>query len=63
MVGDPVLPNLPFEIKVARQHAELALKLVAEAQKAGPAAAEAAEKEFECERGLLPQKECGESVD
>lgn len=35
MVGDSVLPNLPFEIKVARKHAERARQLIAEARDAG----------------------------
>jgi Putative prokaryotic signal transducing protein len=35
MVGDPVLPNLPFEIKVARHEAECARQLIAEARCAG----------------------------
>jgi hypothetical protein len=47
MVGDSVLPNLPFEIKVARDDAEGARQLIAEARSAGPAAAEAAELGFE----------------
>jgi hypothetical protein len=47
MVGDPVLPVLPFELKVARGDAERARQLIAEAQSVGPAGAEAAESEFE----------------
>jgi hypothetical protein len=47
MVGDSVLPNLPFEIKVPRDKAECARQLIAEAQSTGPVAAEAAELEFE----------------
>jgi hypothetical protein len=47
MVGDSVLPNLPFEIKVPRDQAACARQLIAEAQSTGPAAAEAAELEFE----------------
>jgi hypothetical protein len=47
-VGDPVLPNLSFEIRVAKEHAAQARQLIAEAQAAGPAAAEAAERATEC---------------
>jgi len=43
LVGDSVLPNIPFEVRVARQNAEQARKLVAEAEKDGPDAAEQAE--------------------
>ncbi|HEX4166435.1 MAG TPA: DUF2007 domain-containing protein [Bryobacteraceae bacterium] len=32
MVGDPVLPNLPFEIKVAEDDADRARQLIAETQ-------------------------------
>jgi hypothetical protein len=35
MVGDSVLPNLPFEIKVARHDAERARQLIAGARCAG----------------------------
>lgn len=47
MVGDSIFPNLPFEIKVSRDEAQRARELIAEAQREGPAAAEAAEREFE----------------
>ena len=33
--GDSVLPNLPFEVKVARVNAESARQLIAEAEQAG----------------------------
>jgi hypothetical protein len=33
MVGDPVLPNLSFELKVARSQAEIARKLIAETER------------------------------
>jgi DNA repair photolyase len=33
LVGDPVLPNLPFEIKVDRRHAARARQLIAEADR------------------------------
>lgn len=49
LVGDSVLPNLPFEVRVAREHAERARILIADAQVAGPAAAEALEAESERE--------------
>jgi hypothetical protein len=35
MVGDSVLPNLPFEIRVARRDAERARQLIAESRCAG----------------------------
>ena len=47
IVGDAVLPNLPFEIKVAREQAERAKQLIAEAQRTGPTAAELGELESE----------------
>ena len=43
IVGDSVLPNFPFEVRVAREQADRARALVEEASKAGPAAAEEAE--------------------
>lgn len=49
VVGDSVLPNLPFEVRVSREHAEQAKHLILEAQEAGPAAAE--EAELQTERG------------
>lgn len=42
-VAASVIPSLPVELRVAQEHAETALALIAEAQAAGPAAAEAAE--------------------
>jgi hypothetical protein len=47
LVGDSVLPNLPFEIKVPREQADRARQLIAEAERAGPAAAEATEMALE----------------
>lgn len=49
MVGNSVLPNLGFEVRVARDQADRARQLVAEAQRSGPAAA--AEAELESESG------------
>ena len=43
LVGNPVLPNFPFEVRVARDQAERARILIAEAEKMGPEAAEEAE--------------------
>lgn len=37
LVGDSVLPNFPFEVRVAREQADLARKLIAEAEQAGKA--------------------------
>jgi hypothetical protein len=47
LVGDSVLPNLGFEVKVARDQAENATRLIAQAEKDGPASAEAGELESE----------------
>lgn len=47
LVGDSVLPNLAFEVRVARDQAARARTLIAEAQSIGPAAAEEAEAESE----------------
>jgi len=47
MVGNSVLPNLGFEIRVARDQAERARQIIAEAESAGPAEAEQAELESE----------------
>jgi hypothetical protein len=47
IVGDTVLPNLGFEVRVPRGQVEVAKELIAEAQKAGAEAAEEAEKESE----------------
>jgi hypothetical protein len=54
VVGDSVLPNFPFEVRVTREQAERAKQLIAEAQAAGPAAAD--EGELESERaGVEPE--------
>jgi hypothetical protein len=47
IVGDSVLPNLAFEVRVAREHAERARELILEAQAAGPSAADEAERDGE----------------
>lgn len=47
VVGDSVLPNFPFEVRVTREHAERAKQLIAEAQANGPAAADEAELQSE----------------
>ena len=47
MVGDAVLPNLGFEIRVARENADRARKAIADAQAAGPEAAETEERNTE----------------
>jgi hypothetical protein len=49
LVGDAVLPNLPFEVRVARGQAERARALIADAVEIGPAAA--VEGELESESG------------
>ncbi len=43
IVGDQRLPNLPDEVRVAREHSERAKQLIADALEAGPAGAEEAE--------------------
>ena len=50
LVGDSVLPNIPFEVRVARDQVARARILLAEAQARGPAAA--VEAELESESGL-----------
>jgi hypothetical protein len=50
LVGDSVLPNFPFEVKVAREQAARASKLIEDAESAGPAAAEELKAESESER-------------
>jgi Putative prokaryotic signal transducing protein len=47
LVGDSVLPNFPFEVRVARDQVERARLLIADAEKIGPAAAEEAERASE----------------
>lgn len=46
-VGNSVLPVMSFEVRVARDQVDRARDLIAEAQNAGPAAAEEAELESE----------------
>ena len=43
-VGASVIPSLPFEVRVPKADLERALILIAEAQAAGPSAAEEAEQ-------------------
>jgi Putative prokaryotic signal transducing protein len=45
LVGDSVLPNLPFEIRVAREQADLARRLIADAEESGPIGADEVEKQ------------------
>jgi hypothetical protein len=40
LVGDSVLPNFPFEVKVAREQADRARKLLEEVENQSPDAAE-----------------------
>ena len=47
LVGDAVLPNFPFEVRVAHDQAARARQLIADAERIGPAAAEAGERESE----------------
>lgn len=57
IVGDSVLPNFPFEVRVAREQAERAKALVEEARAAGPAAADEAELAGERAGDLAPEEE------
>ncbi len=50
-VGGGVIPSLPFEVRVPKEDAERALTLIAEAQAAGPSAADEAEQAGEIESG------------
>jgi hypothetical protein len=45
LVGDSVLPNFPFEIRVAREQADLARRLIADAEESGPIDADEVEKQ------------------
>jgi hypothetical protein len=47
LVGDSVLPNFGFEVKVARDQVENARQVIAQAEAQGPAAAEEGELESE----------------
>jgi hypothetical protein len=47
LVGDSVLPNFPFEVRVAHDQADRARALIADAETTGPAAAEEAERASE----------------
>jgi hypothetical protein len=47
IVGDSVLPNLPFEVRVAAENVDRALQLIEDYVKGGPEAAEIAEREGE----------------
>lgn len=47
VVGDSVLPNFPFEVRVAKENAERARQLIDDYVQGGPEAAEAAERETE----------------
>jgi hypothetical protein len=49
LVGDSVLPNFPFEVRVAREQAARARKLIEDVESVGPEAAEELEAESEQE--------------
>ncbi|MGH7248421.1 MAG: putative signal transducing protein, partial [Pseudomonadota bacterium] len=49
IVGDQVLPNLGFEVRVAKEYAARAAWIIAEAERAGPAGAEEAEADTKAE--------------
>ena len=50
MVGNSVLPNMPFEVKVAREQAARAAKLIEDAESVGSEGAEEMETESERKR-------------
>ncbi|HLJ49760.1 MAG TPA: DUF2007 domain-containing protein [Bryobacteraceae bacterium] len=47
MMGNSVLPNLPFEVRVAKENLARALEIIEEFRRTGPEAAESAEAESE----------------
>jgi len=47
VTGESILPQMPFDIKVAREHAKRARQLIEDAARTGPEAAEKAERQFE----------------
>ncbi len=47
IVGNSVLPNLPFEVRVAKENTARALEIIEEFQRTGPEAAESAAAESE----------------
>lgn len=51
IVGSSSLPNLPFEVQVPRDHVEQARQRIAEAEAAGPSAADEAEQALEAGAG------------
>lgn len=55
LVGDAVLPNIPFEVRVAREHAGQARQLIEQAEQGGPAAAAEAEAAGEAADAPAPQ--------
>jgi hypothetical protein len=51
LIGSSPMPNFPFLVKVPQESQEEAVRLIAEAQAAGPAAADEAEQAGEAEPG------------
>ncbi len=51
LVSGTVFPSLPFEVRVPKIRLEEARQAIAEAEEAGPSAAEEAEREFESGSG------------
>ena len=47
IIGDSVLPNLPFEVRVSKENADRARQLINDYVEGGPEAAEQAEREGE----------------
>jgi hypothetical protein len=56
VIGNSVLPTMPFEVRVARDQVGRARDVVNEAQAAGPAAAEEAEAFLETQTGNIRKK-------
>jgi hypothetical protein len=54
VVGPSTIPSVEFQVQVLRSQLEAAERVMAEAQEAGPAAAEEAEAAVEAGEGLEP---------
>jgi hypothetical protein len=56
VVGNSVLPNMSFEVRVTHDQVQHAREAIEEAQAAGPAAAERAETQYEAEAAEPPRE-------
>jgi hypothetical protein len=57
LVGDSVLPNFAFDVRVARDQVDRARLIIAQAERGGPAAAEEAERASEYPEPSTPTKQ------